>query len=87
MAGIRRSAAGHNVRPRQLGRGMRLLPDGTLLATAGRDHTIRIWQVTTGRCQCALRVASSHTGIAWHPDGSPLCAVGGAGIHVLTYLP
>ncbi|MGH4026482.1 MAG: NB-ARC domain-containing protein [Pseudonocardiaceae bacterium] len=62
-------------------------PDGALLATAGRDHTVRLWQVATGRCHCALRVAGAHTGIAWHPSGRLLCAVGGAGIYLLTYLP
>ncbi|MCA1606048.1 MAG: hypothetical protein LC775_11395 [Acidobacteria bacterium] len=65
-------------------------PDGVLLATVGRDHIVRLWQVTTGRCHCALRVASAHTGIAWHPSGRLLCAVGGVGIYLiylLTYLP
>ncbi|HZA19022.1 MAG TPA: hypothetical protein VE645_19435 [Pseudonocardiaceae bacterium] len=45
-------------------------PDGVLLATAGRDRTVRLWHVATGRCHCALRVASAHTGIAWHPSGT-----------------
>jgi WD40 repeat protein len=62
-------------------------PDGALLATAGRDRTLRLWHVATGRCHCALRVASAHTGIAWHPNGRLLCAVGGAGIYLLTYTP
>jgi WD40 repeat protein len=62
-------------------------PDGALLATAGRDRMLRLWHVATGRCHCALRVASAHTGIAWHPSGRLLCAVGGAGIYLLTYTP
>jgi WD40 repeat protein len=62
-------------------------PDSALLATAGRDRIVRLWQVATGRCHCALRVASSHARIAWHPSGRLLCAVGGAGIYLLTYMP
>jgi WD40 repeat protein len=29
-------------------------PDGTLLATAGQDHTARIWDATTGKLHCTL---------------------------------
>jgi WD40 repeat protein len=62
-------------------------PDGALLATVGRDRLVRLWHVATGRCHSALRVASAHTRIAWHPNGRLLCAVGGAGIYLLTYVP
>ncbi|MDQ3765167.1 MAG: hypothetical protein M3460_27855 [Actinomycetota bacterium] len=62
-------------------------PDGALLATAGRDRMVRLWHVATGRSHCALRVASAHTRIAWHPSGRLLCAVGGASIYLLTYMP
>jgi len=61
-------------------------PDGKLLATVGRDTTVRLWQMDTHECHCALRVAPA-VGVAWHPNGRLLCAVGGAGIYVLTYLP
>ncbi|WP_322769738.1 DUF4062 domain-containing protein [Frankia sp. Cr1] len=60
-------------------------PDGTLLATASHDQTIRIWTVAGRRCQCALRVASPLFKIAWHPGGTTLCIVGGAGSYLLTY--
>jgi WD40 repeat protein len=62
-------------------------PDGTLLATSGRDGTVRLWQVPRGRAHCALRVAGSLTGLAWHPAGTLICAVGGAGVYMLTYQP
>jgi WD40 repeat protein len=62
-------------------------PDGTLLATGGRDGTVRLWQTASGLCRCALRVAGYIAIIAWHPGGTTLCAVGGAGIYLLTYQP
>jgi WD40 repeat protein len=62
-------------------------PDGTLLATASHNQTIRVWAVASHRCICALRVASPLTRIAWHPGGTTLCAVGGAGAYLLNYQP
>jgi WD40 repeat protein len=62
-------------------------PDDTLLATTSRDGTIRLWDTTTHICHCALRVAGPLLGIAWHPTGTLLCATGGAGTYMLTYLP
>src|SRR6266516_4148719 len=62
-------------------------PDGTLLATAGNDGTVRLWTMTDRRCVCALRVTGPLVGLAWHPADPILCAVGGAGIHLLRYQP
>jgi len=56
-----------------------------VLATAGSDGMIRIWDTADGCCRCALRVTGPLVGIAWHPTGTVLCAVGGAGTHLLTY--
>jgi WD40 repeat protein len=62
-------------------------PDGTLIATASHDATVRLWRVDDGQCHCALRIAAPVFGIAWHPAGTMLCAVGGAGVYMLSYLP
>jgi len=62
-------------------------PDGTLLATASHGQIVRVWNVASRQCLCALRVASPLFKIAWHPDGTTLCAVGGAGTYLLGYQP
>jgi WD40 repeat protein len=60
-------------------------PDGTLLATASNDGTVRLWLIANASCHCALRFAGPVVGIAWHPNATMLCTVGGAGIYLLTY--
>jgi WD40 repeat protein len=62
-------------------------PDGALLATVGNDGLVRLWQVASGRCHCAVHVAGPLWGVAWHPTGTMLCSVGGAGVYMLNYLP
>ena len=62
-------------------------PDGSSLATASNDQTVRLWLIATGRCHCALRVAGPLVWIAWHPSGTMLCTVGGAGVYMLYYQP
>ncbi|MBI4615443.1 MAG: serine/threonine protein kinase [Planctomycetes bacterium] len=54
-----------------------LSPDGKLLATAGDDATVRIWEVESGR---SLRILVGHAApvyaIAWSPDGMRLATMG-----------
>jgi WD40 repeat protein len=62
-------------------------PDGTVVASTGTNGTVRVWEVATGRVLTALRVTGRLSRMAWHPDGTRLCAAGGSGLYVLRYVP
>ncbi|MDQ3764053.1 MAG: hypothetical protein M3460_21375 [Actinomycetota bacterium] len=48
-------------------------PDGTLLATTGRDQTVRLWNVPNGTPQAVLTGHTSWTNrCAFSPDGTLL---------------
>jgi WD40 repeat protein len=57
--------------------GLAVAPDGSWLAAAGQDGSVRIWDAVTGRKRATL---SGHTGpvraVAVAPDGSWLAAAG-----------
>src|SRR5262249_51960670 len=52
-------------------------PDGRTLATAGEDHAVKLWDVTTGQERCTLK---GHQGpvvaVAFAPDGNTLASGG-----------
>jgi WD40 repeat protein len=57
--------------------GVAFSPDGALLASAGEDESVRLWEVATGT---QVRALTGHTGkvsrVAFSPDGALLASAG-----------
>lgn len=58
-------------------------PDGSLLASAGDDGTVRFWNMETGENVKTIRTGQEAMAIAFSPDGELIAySVQGEGIHV-----
>jgi WD40 repeat protein len=54
-------------------------PDSRWLATCGRDYTVRLWQLRSGKCQVLRDHTDETFAVAFHPDGSRLATAGREG--------
>lgn len=54
-------------------------PDGKLLASAGRDRTVRLWDVAQRRVIRTLQLDSTVTSVAFSPDGARFAAITNSG--------
>jgi hypothetical protein len=64
-----------------------IAPDGTWLASAGGDGSVRIWDPVTGGISAVMRVDSRLEDCAWSPSSQSLAAAGEAGLYHFTFKP
>ena len=54
-------------------------PDGKMLASAGQDGAVKVWDATTGKERQALKHGAAVMGLAFGPDGKRLLSAGHEG--------
>ncbi len=82
MAGLRQATV-RVLDPRSFVGAVAFSPDGALLATAGGDALIRLWNPATGRCVDELPLEVNGTAsLEWSADGRWLAAAGEGGVSI-----
>ena len=62
-----------------------IAPDGSWLASASYDGSVRIWDPVTGSISAVMRVDSWLQDCAWSSSSPSLAAAGGAGLYNFTF--
>ncbi|MEU1180728.1 trypsin-like peptidase domain-containing protein [Streptomyces sp. NPDC005820] len=65
---LRQRLTGHS----EVVRSAAFSPDGKTLATGSDDHTVRLWDVASGRTRATLKHRDGVTSVAFSPDGKTL---------------
>ena len=68
-------------------RAMAIAPDGSWLASVGKDGTVRIWDPAADGISAVMRVDSPLGDCAWSPSSQSLAAAGGVGLYYFTFKP
>ena len=66
----------------KLVRGVACSPDGKTLASASRDHTVRLWDVASRKESDSLNHTDWVMDVAWSPDGKTLASASGSQVYL-----